>query len=90
MIQLIERLPSSLNDLRGGEKIPKQLYGATILRMGTFPRGSNLRGGGLGIEYHPAGSRLVRRIVFEFDEREMHIHSDEVISENASADRSLK
>ena len=87
-MELIERLPNSLSNKRDGEAVPKKLLGATILRIGTFLSESNLRGGGLGIEYRPSGSRSIRRIIFEFDEREMHIHSDDIISVRANAGRS--
>jgi len=84
-MNLIERLPNSF-DPEMGERIPKQLLGATILRFGTFPRESNLRGGGLVIDYQRPHSTSVRRIIFEFDEQEMHVHSDEPTSDFSNSD----
>jgi len=85
-MNLIERLPSRSGDPQDGDRVPRRLFGATILRIGTFGEGFNLRGGGLGIEYRPADSELPRRLILEFDEREMHVYSDEAISSSSNLD----
>lgn len=86
--EIIARLPKSYAP-QDGEPIPVQLIGAKIIGIGTFADGSRLQGGGLVVEYLPSDSINARRIVFEFDEREMHQFSDEVIS-SASQDDCMR
>jgi hypothetical protein len=69
--ELIEKLPSLFGD--HGD-IPKDLIGATILRMGTLP-GLNVEGGGLVIDYRPRNSQETNRVVFGFNELGMWVQS---------------
>jgi hypothetical protein len=53
------------------EALPDGIEGATIVRIGTPKDASLVEGGGLVIDYRPAGSAAVRRAVLAFDETAM-------------------
>ena len=87
--QIIPRLPKSYAP-HDGEPVPDCLIGAKIIGIGTFADDRRFQGGGLVIEYVPATSTNTRRIVFEFDEREMHKASDEEVTSFASLDDCMR
>jgi hypothetical protein len=54
------------------DSLPADMIGATILRIGAAPRGWNIEGGGLVIEYAPHGQDM-RRVVFSNTELGMWV-----------------
>lgn len=58
-----------------GRTTPPDLIGSTIVGFGTFEECHNLEGGGLVIDYIPAGSKETKRVVFEFTELGMWVSS---------------
>lgn len=65
-IEILARLPNYFDPSRGGE-IPSDLIGATILCIGAPAEDLSLEGGGLVVDYLPAGSKDRRRIIFAFN-----------------------
>lgn len=57
-----------------GDELPAGLIGATIVRFGGA-RGVRLDGGGLVIDYIPAGSTIISRTVFGLNEAGMWIEA---------------
>lgn len=49
------------------------LSGATIISIGAAPRGADVEGGGLVIDYRRLGSEMVQRMVLAFNENGMWI-----------------
>ena len=56
------------------EKAPADMVGSQILRIGSLDIPAGHVAGGLVIEYRPANSDAVHRVVLEFDEREMWVY----------------
>ena len=55
--------------------VPKDLEGATIVQVGTLRDSSLVEGGGLVIDYRPAGAERTRRAILAFDETAMWLES---------------
>ena len=72
MEMVIPKLPDSL-DADRGEPIPGGIVNATILAFGTLEQVNRVSGGGLVIDYKPAGSSAEMRAVFAFDETGMWV-----------------
>jgi hypothetical protein len=67
-VAVIEALPDFLHGPQGAEPLFGRMAGATLLRIGTLNT-AGLEGGGLVIDYRPAGEpRARRRAVFGFNE----------------------
>jgi hypothetical protein len=49
------------------------LSGATIISFGAAPKGSDVEGGGLVVDYRRSGSEMVQRIVLAFNENGMWV-----------------
>jgi len=67
---LIPRLPKYFSPREGAE-IPPDLVGATILGFGTTEE--RIEGGGLVIDFQPAGQKKVRRLILGFTELGMWV-----------------
>jgi hypothetical protein len=67
-IQVVNRMPDVFGR-DSGERFPEDMIGATILRIGT-PENSRkrLEGGGLVVDYLPAGASNGQRVVLSFTE----------------------
>jgi hypothetical protein len=73
-VRLLRRLPCRFES-HEPETLPEELLGATIVAIGS-PRNYGLvPGGGLWIDYRPAGSGEVRRLVLAFDEVAMWVEA---------------
>jgi hypothetical protein len=77
------RLPNFFDPKDGGE-VPSDLIGAVIVRFGSVPEPRLVEGGGLVIDYQPAGSAEIKRVIFAFTELGMWV---EAISSQPSAAR---
>jgi hypothetical protein len=67
---LIPRLPKYFHP-QGGEEIPRDLLGASILGFGTTEE--RVEGGGLVIDYQPTGNKGARRLILGFTELGMWV-----------------
>jgi hypothetical protein len=67
-LDIIEALPMGSYAPQGGEATLRAMAGARIVRIGSTDEG-DLEGGGLIIDYLPAGGDGVRRVIFSFNER---------------------
>lgn len=54
-----------------GAAIPADISGSKIVRFGTAVADPRLAGGGLIIDYIPAGSERIKRLVLEFSDTGM-------------------
>lgn len=70
--ELVPNLPDYFRP-REGDPIPADLIGAEIVAMGTLPDRGSVEGGGLVIDYRPAGTDAPRRVVFAFNELGMWV-----------------
>jgi hypothetical protein len=71
-LNIIEALPMGHFLPQGGEEVLREMSGATIVRIGS-PDEGDLEGGGLIIDFRPAGEVKIRRVVFSFNERAMWV-----------------
>jgi hypothetical protein len=71
---IIPKLPDRFDPNRG-EDIPSDLIGATIVGFGTTNEG--IEGGGLVIDYMPAGSSCGKRLKLAFTELGMWSESNQ-------------
>ena len=71
-LQPTDKLPESFFP-ENGEAVPFGIIGSKIVRFGGGPRGANLEGGGLIIDYLPHNSDCLMRVVLEFMERGMWV-----------------
>jgi hypothetical protein len=69
---VLPRLPDRL-DPRRGDVVPPDLIGATIVAFGAAAPECDLEGGGLIIDYVPAGEAIPKRIVLAFTELGMWV-----------------
>jgi hypothetical protein len=60
--EIVAKLPDYFDPQRGPE-IPTGLIGATIIGFGTLAEAGTVHGGGLVIDYRPAVSETVQRLV---------------------------
>lgn len=56
-----------------GQLVPDDIAGSVVVRIGGLPQGSRVEGGGLVIDYVPAGTTAERRVVFGFNELGMWV-----------------
>jgi hypothetical protein len=71
------RIVKKLPDIFGRRQpIPKDLVGATILRFGTYQDGSLVEGGGLVIDFQPAGADETHRLVLAFNDTAMWVAAE--------------
>ena len=68
----IARLPDWINP-HDGDELPPRISGATIVRFGGGCAKADLEGGGLIIDYIPAGERDTLRVALSFNERGMWV-----------------
>jgi hypothetical protein len=71
-VRLLRRLPCCFESYEP-EALPEALLGATIVAVGTRKNYKLVPGGGLWIDYRPAGSDEVSRLVLAFDEVAMWV-----------------
>jgi hypothetical protein len=73
--EVIPKWPTRFDSNRG-EDVPSELVGATIAAIGTLevPYRERPEGGGLVIDYRPAGVAETKRITLAFTETGMWIH----------------
>jgi hypothetical protein len=71
---MVRYLPR-LFDSSAREVVPADLIGATIQNFDSMPEDAELDGGGLIVEYCPAGESTSKTIIFSFNELGMWIHS---------------
>jgi hypothetical protein len=67
--KIVGRLPTT----GGCDSVPSGLIGAVIASIGTLKDQSAVEGGGLVIDFIPAGKSEVERVVFAFNEMGMWI-----------------
>ena len=75
MLNVTGSLPQGSFQPEGGEAVLQRMIGATIVRIGA-PDDADLDGGGLVIDYRPAGSTEVWRAVLAFHEAGMWVVHD--------------
>jgi hypothetical protein len=56
-----------------GKRIPKEIIGARIVGFGAAPIQVDIEGGGLILDYVPAGSSSAKRLVLGFNELGMWV-----------------
>lgn len=56
-----------------GDALPPNIIGASIVQFGAAPVEAGIEGGGLIIDYVPAGSSVVLRVVLAFNELGMWV-----------------
>jgi|GEM_PF-5724378 len=78
-LDIVDRLPKYFHPDQGAA-IPRELIGAKLIRIGTPRDQRKFEGGGLVIDYIPAKSRKVKRIILSFSELEMWIQSVATLS----------
>ena len=66
-VEIIPVLPASFGPERG-KPLPAGIVGAKIVRIGTISNDSRVEGGGLAIDYVPAGDDIAQRVVLGFNE----------------------
>ena len=69
------RLPDWRDSAGNGEAIPRDLIGATIVRLGAAPAECDIEGGGLVIDYVPKDAIDTKRLVLAFNELGMWIEN---------------
>ena len=69
---MLQNLPDCFRPDKGDE-LPVGIIGSTIRNMGTIPNKDLIEGGGLVIDYVPAGSSDSKRVVLGFNELAMWI-----------------
>ena len=72
---VIPQLPDWRDSARNGEAIPRDIIGATIIRLGAAPTECDIEGGGLVIDYVPKDANDTKRLVLAFNELGMWIES---------------
>ena len=70
----LPRLPSRFRP-EHGEPLPDGIIGSTVVGFGGAPASADLEGGGLVIDYIPAGKKKTMRAVFSFTELGMWVES---------------
>lgn len=78
MLKVTPLLPQAISGPAGGEAVLQRMSGATIVRIGA-PEGAELDGGGLVIDYRPAGSQEVWRVALAFHEAGMWVEYDRTL-----------
>ena len=78
MLKVTPLLPQAIAGPAGGEAVLQRMRGATIVRIGAA-EGAELDGGGLIVDYRPAGSAEVWRAVLAFHEGGMWVEYDEAL-----------
>jgi hypothetical protein len=71
-VEVVPNLPAVLPSHQW-QPFPEDLQGATIVTIGTVGGRDRPEGGGLVIDYRPAGGRVIRRIVFGLNELGMWV-----------------
>ncbi len=69
-IRVLQNLPTSSPD-SSGDKVPDDLFGATIVSIGAAANSGIVGEGRLVIDYRPHGSEAVRRVILGFCECDM-------------------
>jgi hypothetical protein len=64
--RVVPKLPAITT--KGRDGIPSDLIGSEVIAFGTLPNANAIEGGGLVIDYRPAGEQETRRVVFGFTE----------------------
>jgi hypothetical protein len=77
MSEILPNLPDRFHPDRGDE-FPEDLLGSTIVRIGTIAEQGLVEGGGLVIDYRPAGSEAAKRLVLAFNDLGMWIETKEM------------
>ena len=72
---VISRLPDWRDSARNGEAIPRDIIGATIVRLGAAPPECDIEGGGFVIDYVPKDTANTKRLILAFNELGMWIES---------------
>lgn len=72
--RVLNRLPSRFPGYPI-ERLPKDLRGATVVSVGTLSDQKLVEGGGLVIDYSPAGTDQVYRLVLAFNELAMWVEA---------------
>ena len=71
-VGVVPELPDHFGPGRG-DAIPADIVGAEILQLGAVSERRAVEGGGLVIDYRPAGATVERRVVFAFNELGMWV-----------------
>jgi len=83
-LHVLPSLPLGLFHPSGGEDVLRRMSGATILRIGGTDE-ADLDGGGFIIDYRPAESKEIWRVVLAFHERGMWVVHDDMLPIPAAA-----
>ena len=73
MLELVNRMPSTIGPDDTDRPFPKDIIGARVVRVATPEDSSLIEGGGLVIDYVPAYETRVVRLVLGFTELGMWI-----------------
>ena len=73
--EITDRLPSYFRPDKGAE-FPRSLIGATIIRIGGVREPCQFMSGGLVIDYRPAKSTAIRRLLLSSTDMCMVVESD--------------